>query len=229
MLTATCGTVTGIDVTISSAPGASGTLKLSDSDNGSLLRINANQTVTLQDVSLEGRGTGGTDNNAPLVLVNGEFIMENGSSISGNTGSSASGGSGVGVSGIVTMNGGEIHDNKSTSAGGGGVLVMIGTFTMNSGAIYDNTAQTGGGGVFVIGGTFTMNSGAIYGNTAQTGGGVCIIGLIDSPLFNLNFPATKDSIYGNSAISSPEQVFIDDNGVYGVQFFIDGVLQSGGY
>ena len=170
---ATFGSVSGIDVTISGG----GTLQL-DATNGSLLYIGAGQSVTLQNVSLQGR----TDNNASLVYVNGtsaKFFMESGT-ISGNK---AVNGGGVYVaSGTFNMSSGEIFGNEATNMGGGVVIYGSGsTFNMNGGKIFGNEATNMGGGVYVINGKFTMSGNAVIGgttmdsaNTANNGGGVCV-------------------------------------------------------
>ena len=127
-----------------------GTHTISLSDAGSLLRIGANQTVILRDLSLIGKV-----NKASLVCVFGTFTMNSGE-ISGNT---------------------ALFGNGSllTSGTGGGVYISSGTFTMNGGEISGNTASSGGG-VYISSGIFTINGGKISGNTANANGGLDISG-----------------------------------------------------
>jgi len=154
-------TATDIDVIIS------GNHIVTLTETGSLLRIGDKQSVTLQDLTLQGY----TNNNTSLVYIaaGGTFTMSSGNL----TGNSAAYGGGVYVSGgTFTMSGGAVSGNTATT-NGGGVYVSDGTFTMNSGDITENGATYSGGGVFVgSDGTFKMISGAMTNNTANSGGGV---------------------------------------------------------
>jgi len=108
----------------------------------------------------------------------GTFIM-NGGTISGNNNYPWGGGVSVGERGTFTMNGGTISGN--TTHNGGGVYVR-GTFIMNNGTITGNTVldysngDGDGGGVYVRIGTFTMIGGTISNNLASNGGGVSLEG-----------------------------------------------------
>jgi hypothetical protein len=99
------------------------------------------------------------------VQKDGKLIMNNGSTVTGNTESFERGG--VSVSGIFTMNGGTISGNR-----GSGVRVSGGTFTMNGGTISGNKV---GGVNMQYGGTFTMSGGKIFGNTATGDRGALFI------------------------------------------------------
>ena len=142
-----------------------------------------------------------------VCVIGGNFTMSGNASISDNTGSS--GGVSVGGTGNFTMNGGSIFGHKTTSQGGGVSLSSTGILTMNGGSIYGNTASSNGGGVCIgfsgnVSGTFIMSGGSIYNNNAVSGGGVC---LLQNLTFTLDAPATKDSIYGNTATNTPAQVY----------------------
>ena len=151
--------VTGIDVTIQ------GNKTITLNSNGSLLRIDTGQTVTVKDAQLIRQGAIGMNNTALVYIDGGEFVMETCSLISGNTSSTDSEGGGVHVqSGTFTMNGGAISGN--TVENGGGVILRDGTFNMNGGKISGNTGTYNAGGVLVSGGTFTMKGGTISGNKA---------------------------------------------------------------
>jgi hypothetical protein len=144
----TFGSVTYIRVSLR---GVDKTLTLSDS--GNLIRIAANQTVILRDMTLQGH----SENSTSVVFITGAnsvFTMRSGK-ITGNTSSSTSGGGGLYVlsSGTFTMYGGVISGNKLTGTGtGGGVFVNSGTFRLVTGTIYgsnesntslQNTANSG--------------------------------------------------------------------------------------
>jgi len=159
---------TGLTVTLI----GSGSITLSS--NGSLLRIGANQTIIMNDLTLVGR----IDNTASLVNINGGMFNMNSGKISGNTTTGSGGGVYVtGASATFTMYNGEVSGNRATTSngGGGGVYVTSsGTFTMEGGAVSDNTvinsASVYGGGVYVAG-IFTMSGGEVSGNEAPSGGG----------------------------------------------------------
>jgi hypothetical protein len=182
-----------------SGTGAKRTISLSTS--GNMFIIGAGVTLDLgNNITLQGRSS----NSNALVRVNnfGTLIMNEGSTITGNSFSGSGGGVLIGENGLFIMNGGTISGNSisgsssstSGSGYGGGVCVDNGTFTMNNGIISGNTASsynTYGGGVAVYSGTFTMNGGSIFGNTVSTsssstyayGGGVYVR---TSGTFNMN-------------------------------------------
>jgi len=160
----TFGDKTDINITINGGDDDdSKTITYSATTNGSMIRINASQTVTIKNLTLQGRESSYSSPN-PLVYINGgEFIMDSGA----------------------------IKDNRCTG-GGGGVNVNNGTFIMNSGTISGNDGGSSGGGVHVSSnGTFIMNSGTISGNTAGSGGGVYSIGtfrIVNGTIYGTNDP-----------------------------------------
>jgi uncharacterized repeat protein (TIGR02543 family) len=170
------GNTSGIRVSIR---GNGHTLYLSS--NGNILRIGANQTVILRELTLRGNS-----NNNNLVYVRGIFIMHSGE-ISGNAVSASAYssvyGSGVYVvnGGSFTMTGGKISGNSISATGnysyawGGGVYIATGgTFIMNGGEISGNAASASstinsrGGGVYASG-TIRISAGIIYGSDEAEG------------------------------------------------------------
>jgi len=142
----------------------SGSGSITLSGTGSLLRISANQAVTMTGLILEGHNY----NNASLVHIEGGTFTMNGGEIRGNNSNvnSNSGGVNLRSDGIFTMNGGEIKGNTAGQYGGG-VDVTGGTFYMTDGEIKGNTAGQGGGGVYLWGSgqpsIFEMSGGIIGG------------------------------------------------------------------
>jgi len=137
--------------------------------HGIMFRIRPNVTLILDNnITLQGHN----GNNGSMVSVEGgEFKMNAGASIIGNT--AGWGGGGVIVrGGIFTMSGGTISGNKCEW--GGGVHLYPGTFNMSGGTISGNTASEAGGGVYLNeGATFVMSGGTIIGNSARrVGGGI---------------------------------------------------------
>ena len=153
----------------------------------------------------------------PVIYVeeNGTFIMNNGSTISGNSANAVS------SYGTFTMNGGTIKNNNSNkynsigavSMGGGGVIIYGGTFTMNEGIIRENTVYGNGGGVLVDSGTFIMNGGTISGNKVieplyslySYGGGVCT-------LINGSFIKTGGTIDNTNEADEGKVAYVATNG-----------------
>jgi len=195
--TNTFGSVTGLNVTIS------GNHTITLSGQGSLLRIGANQTVTLKDTHLVGFPT----NNTSLVYVTGGTFNMEGGTISDNISSLDGGGVTINVNGgtaTFNMTGGTISGN--TARDGGGVygtaysssiatLNMSGTATISG----NTTGSNGrGGGVFLANVKFNMSGTAtISGNTANgTGGGGVFV--FSDATFNM----TGGTISGNTASNS---------------------------
>jgi hypothetical protein len=163
--------------------------------NGTLITVGSGVTLTLKDITLKGK----SDNNAPLVRVNGgTLILDTGAAIQDN-GATTSGAGVYATGGTVTMRAGsKVTGNTSTGnyvyIYGAGVYVIDGTFNMDGGEISGNTAQANsnqysngrgfGGGVYVHG-TFTMKNGKISNNTVTSnyshpwGGGVNVVGTFD--------------------------------------------------
>jgi hypothetical protein len=183
----TFGTVANINVTIN---GNGKIISLKSNTYGTLLYIFNDQTVTIENLNLRGKGLGSNDNDSALVYIDGGTLTMKGGTISGNKGED---GGGVNVlSGTFTMSDdAQIHGNNAKN--GGGVYVTgSGTFNMKGGTISGNTTTTNsGGGVYVIGsGTFNMNDGTISGNTTANSGGGVYVGN------NSTFTKTGGTIWG---------------------------------
>jgi len=185
----TFGDVTGINIYLR------GNHKIYLTSQGPIIRIAAEQSVTLQDVDFVGliyRKNGAIqDNNTSLVYATGpntSFTMTGNASLTDNANYGAAGGLRV-EDGTFTMNGGTISGNSY-----GGVYID-GTFIMNGGNISGNTSNYGGGAT--VYGTFTMNGGTISGNsctsTSAAGGGIRMNG---------TFTMNGGTISGNSCTGS---------------------------
>lgn len=147
-----------------------------------------NATSAIQYLKIIGEGSGATidaDTNCRVLNVasGANVTIENITLKNGRQ----SGGSGVYVSGTLTMESGStISGSKTTgSAGsGGGVFVdSSGKFYMNGGTISGNEAKYGGGICVSSGGLFEMTGGKISGCTAPIasngeGGGICSNGTL---------------------------------------------------
>jgi len=130
------------------------------SSGGRVFTVGSGVTLVLDNnISIRGTDSGGLVN----IKSDGAFVMNNGSTVTGNTKDYQ--GNGVFVEGgTFTMNGGVISGNRDD-----GVSMIGGTFTMNNGSIIGNTSS--GVRIAFSNGTFTMNGGVISGNK---GGGVAI-------------------------------------------------------
>ena len=139
-------------------------------------------TVSGGKLTLGGNITITGANDGAVEITGGEFVMETGSTLSGNEANS--GGAVYVDGGSFTMSGGTISNNDAAS--GGGVSVRAGSFTMSGtdAKIQNNVASSdliggSGGGVYVVGGTFTMIDGTISDNTTSrigAGGGIYVNG-----------------------------------------------------
>jgi hypothetical protein len=146
--------------------------------NGTLLTVGVGVTLTLRNITLEGRDS----NTAPLVKVHrgGKLILGEQVILTGNKSAGNAGGVWVNGGELVLNPGAKIKEMEALRAGG--VLIdNNGKLTMNGGLIEGNTASgsSGGGGVLVdIGGTFDMAGGSIRSNRAEaadSGGGVLVL------------------------------------------------------
>lgn len=135
-----------------------------------------------------------SDGGGICILNGGSFTMNNGD-ITGNgkkTGTVVTqNGGGVYIDGgTLTVTSGNISSNAS-NVNGGGVYIMNGTVMMGAGKILANSCGQYGGGVYVYNSsttdkkTVTFNGGTLSGNSAKYGGGVCVDGLIDMSIGNV--------------------------------------------
>jgi len=214
--TANTFTPSGITVNIS---GDNSNRTISLSSNGSLLRIGSGQTVTMANLTLQGRP--GNNNSLVYVDSSGAFNMNSGT-VKGNTRTGYGGGVYVNR-GTFTMSGTAEISGNTASENGGGVYIYAGTFNMNGGTISGNRASSGdGGGVSVDnGGTFTMGGGTIGGtnsaskNTATDGGGVYINSgstFTMSGTAEISGNTATDSGGGGVFVYSSGSTFIMNNG-----------------
>jgi hypothetical protein len=179
---------------------------------GTLLTVNNNITLTLQNITLKGRP--GNDTVLVKVALGGAMVMNQNAKIRDNT--SKSDGSGLYIdSGTVTMNDGEISGNNIAEGwhrSGGGVYVTNGgTMVINGGKITGNSAFWGGGiNITGTSSVVTMHGGEISNNTARntntyggygSGGGIYLTNDNFASFAKTSISADGRSgvIYGSSA------------------------------
>ena len=134
-----------------------------------------------------------TDGGGVCIANNGNFTMNNGD-ITGNgkiSGKLTRNGGGVYLDGgTLTVNAGNISENAAT-ASGGGVYISNGNVGMTTGKILSNECGEFGGGVYVynpstsVGKTVSVTGGSLLNNTARYGGGICVDGLIELTIGNV--------------------------------------------
>jgi hypothetical protein len=158
-----------------------GEIEIKLSGQGSLFTVGSNSELTLgEGITLVGLNEEDDliNNNAALVIVEGELTMLEGSKITGNKNdfpmsTGTGGGVLVGNVGKFIMKGGTISGNTADNYGGGVFVRGDGEVIMDDGYIANNTAGFAGGGVAISGeATLLMKGGTISGNTAVNGGGV---------------------------------------------------------
>lgn len=181
------------------------------------IEVQPGYTLTLQNIVLDGKGTGGgiqLKTNTGLT-AGGRLIMEKGTVIRSCANSNTT--SGLNYSGGIhmescasfTMNEGLIE--KCSSKGNGGGVGLAGRaansandakFIMNGGFIQNNKTDSdiyGGGGVSVNNGIFEMYGGEICNNESIGGGGILIQNAAPG---QSTFTMTGGSIHDNTATSS---------------------------
>lgn len=156
---------------------------LTYSGTGRAITVSGGKLTLGENITITGADDGAVE------ITGGEFVMETGSTLSGNgvfPGNTIppvyiDGGAVCVRGGTFTMNGGTINSNEASS--GGAVYVDDGSFTMSGGTISNNDAASGGG-VSVKSGSFTMSGtdAKIQNNVASSdliggsGGGVYVVG-----------------------------------------------------
>ncbi|MDR2954705.1 MAG: hypothetical protein LBV43_06460 [Prevotella sp.] len=210
----TFGSVTNIHITME----GSGTISLSS--NGSLLRIGENQTVTIEDITLQGR----ENNNGSVVITAGEFTMAGSATVTGNQKAGGSGGGIHVTGGTFTMKDNAMVSNNSIGysgfqEGGGGVCINKGTFIMqDSSVVSGNTDgdKEGYGGVFVRKGIFIMKDTASVKDNTGCGVGV------DAGTFTMQNRTTIQNNTGRGI-----SIVVEENGATGIVIMQDSSVISG--
>jgi hypothetical protein len=190
--------------------GVGGNRNIRLSSHGTMFTVKENVTFVLDNnVTLLGH----SQNTGSLVLVNdGIFKMNNGSTITGNIRSTGNGGGVSVIGGTFTMNGGIIYGNTAQRGGGvfldgGGLHVKNkGSFQMVSGIISGNTASRGGG-VYFWRGNVSVRGGTITGNTAREYGGGLMFEVVLS-----KFEKTNGTITGYASDPSNGNAVKDEDG-----------------
>jgi len=166
------------------------------------LRVDANVTATLTDVSIQG-------NTATASGVAGEGVFNNGdltlrdSSVTGNMATNASNALGDGLwnDNILAVEESTVADN-SANFRGGGVFNAGGVLTITDSTISTNTAPNSGGGILSgNNGTVSITNSTLSGNSAQNGGGV-------RTLYGSNTTIRHSTMTGNSATGSGGGIFV---------------------
>ena len=144
---------------------------LTYSGTGRAITVSGGKLTLGENITITGADDGAVE------ITGGEFVMETGSTLSGNGESPG-------------------YDPLATPPNGGAVCVRDGTFTMKGGTINSNEASSGGA-VYVDGGSFTMSGGTISNNEATSGGGVSV----RAGSFTMN--GTDAKIQRNEASQAP--------------------------
>jgi len=241
----TFGNVTGLTVTIQ------GNNTLTVNNAGSLLIVGSNQTVVLNNITLQGRN----GNSQPVVkvyagnnLLTTFLRMEGTAKITGNTGkgvemfdgtltmkdnAQVTGNSDGGVyassSSTFIMQDNAIISNNTTNGNGGGVMAM-GIFIMQgnatiSGNVAGSGGYGGGGGVyFSSGGTFTMSGNSkVINNTVNNGRYGGGIYIAGAGFSETSFIFQNGSISNNTVINGS---IAEGGGLY-VSGNISVIMQNG--
>jgi hypothetical protein len=177
---------------------------------GMFVRHTNGGAVAIHDTDItsnSGKGFGG----GLSVTLNQTLTIDNGSTITNNTVSNATGidvavGGGIQTGGTTTtLSAVTITGNQATGASnpqGGGVYMDGGTISITGGSISTNTASGAtakGGGISQTGGIATLTTVTVSGNTAGgDGGGVFLNGTGAAPA-NAQLTMTNGSITTNSA------------------------------
>jgi uncharacterized repeat protein (TIGR02543 family) len=211
----------GRNVTVNLKSADAGDIKtIQIMSTGTLLTVNNNITLTLQDITLKGRP--GNDTVLVKVALGGAMIMNQNAKIIDNV-SSANAYTTIGAGlcidgGVVTMNDGEISGNFADWGYGGGVYVKNGgAMVINAGKITGNRAYYGGG-ILIAGGNsnVAMHGGEISNNIAlaNEGGGICMWDRGRFTKTSVSPDGKSGVIYGSSAGSGLANTATDGAAIY---------------
>ena len=208
-----------------------GTLTCDESLNGSMITVYSGNSITLENITLDGDGHSG---GYLINLLAGKVTLGKGAVLQNNDNTA------VYVSGRganFTMNDGEIKNNSDTSSSGcGGAIYINGAMdyvpsvTINGGTISGNTAGRDGGAIYAwSSSSLTVTGGEISNNSAgRNGGGICIDksatnddavdAFSDGTIQNNTAELNGDNIWTDRNIevsgnlSVPSSIYLDDVG-----------------
>ena len=157
--------------------GAAKTIVSGDND-GRVMLLYANSTLTLSSITLRGGkvadNQGGGIYNDGILIVNDTRIVDNRASVAGG---------GIANFGILVLNDSLVAGN-SAYVGNGGGIVNGGRLYVADSTIEYNNAAVRGGGIYHSVGTFTLLRSKVANNRAATGGG---------GVANFDFMSTADT------------------------------------
>lgn len=210
-------------------------LKRAPDFSGNLIRVPAEQLLTLSNITIDG-DKAQTDSSS-LIDVYGSLIINDGTTIQNNKTSRyySYGAVYIEASGSATMNGGLITENQACL--GAGVCVH-GTFTMNGGTIENNRAictgndwdRAAGGGVCIpYTGTMYMNGGTISKNKSGYFGGGISLGLNSVSIAAPKLYMTGGFIQENTSYNCGGGLFVQCRAVAEISGgeFAKNISQSG--
>ncbi|MFN8464938.1 MAG: hypothetical protein U0X20_05280 [Caldilineaceae bacterium] len=151
---------------------------ISGANEGRILQLYANSTLTLANVTLRSgkiaNNQGGGIYNDGVLIVNDAHIMDNRASVAGG---------GIANFGTLVLNDSLVSGNSAYMGNGGGI-VNGGRLYVTDSTIEDNNASVRGGGIYHSVGTFTLLRSKVANNRAATGGG---------GIANFDFMSTSDT------------------------------------
>jgi hypothetical protein len=163
-------------ITITGA-GAAKTIVSGDNE-GRVLLLYANSTLTLSNITLRGGkvadNQGGGIYNDGVLIVNDAHIVDNRASVAGG---------GIANFGTLVLNDSLVVENSAYMGNGGGIVNGGRLYVMDS-TIKDNNASARGGGIYHSVGTFTLLRSKVVNNRAAAGGG---------GVANFDFMSTADT------------------------------------
>ncbi len=191
---------------------------------GYLVQVAGGETLTLQNIVVDGSGQEKMEADYALVKVLGAGILNiNGGAVLQNNQHTRiagsyheSGGAVYCDGGTVNLNGGSVTGN--TSWYGGGICMWNGTLTMNDNSSISNNSAvscnsnysaTGGGVALLKDAKMTMDGGTVSGNTSTNVGGGVTVGSLTSDLMGAATLTMNDgTVSGNIAGNEGGGIYI---------------------
>ena len=185
---------------------------------GTLFTLNANEELTLSNVTLDGRANAdqllsevtAVSRNSMFHLSNNspQLTLDNGATVQYSRVTSSYSAIRLSTNGsTLNINAGAVIDSCAginSNSVGGAVRLDYGTLTMTGGTV-SNCSSVGNGGAFYLQrGTTTISGGTISGNTASNGGGI----YVDS---NASLTMSGGTIGGNLASNQGGGIYANAN------------------
>jgi Domain of unknown function DUF11 len=202
-----------------------------------VLTLRGTQVGTVADGSNSAvQNGGGIEMSTDNLAEPGSLIVEDGSSVAGNTAEGAGGGIDLSNGSNLTLDGSEVTDNVAGTTGGGingdeGDVGPGAIYVQNGARVDDNIAGTGGGGIYQSTGTVAVQDESwVDDNRTQEGdgggiyaaGGPAQVSLLEGSEVAQNRAEGAGAVGGGIFVGAEESLTLEESTVAGNLSAVDG-------